>query len=195
MRIWLTRHGQTRYNIGHRMQGRTDEPLNATGIMQARMARKKLIETYGNIHFDAVYASPLDRAIMTGSIIGDVSRDEILVDNRLIEVNFGRYELHRYALLGPRMHLYWMAPEIFPAPPSVESTRSMRKRSSAFLKELESMDYQNVLVACHGGILRALSGYMEDRRNGLKWRPRPENCEIRIYDSVDGKHSTVGVLK
>ena len=59
MTIWLTRHGQTNLNKQHLMQGRTDEPLNETGRAQARAARAQL----GDMHFDAVYASPLQRAI------------------------------------------------------------------------------------------------------------------------------------
>ena len=69
MTIWLTRHGQTNLNKQHLMQGRTDEPLNETGRAQARAARAQL----GDMHFDAVYASPLQRAIETGAIMGDIS--------------------------------------------------------------------------------------------------------------------------
>ena len=68
MKIWITRHGQTKYNKMKLMQGRTDEPLNETGIAQAKAARERI----GDVHFDAVYASPLDRAIVTGAIIGGV---------------------------------------------------------------------------------------------------------------------------
>ena len=63
MKIWITRHGQTKYNKMKLMQGRTDEPLNETGIAQAKAARERI----GDVHFDAVYASPLDRAIVTGA--------------------------------------------------------------------------------------------------------------------------------
>ena len=59
MIIYLTRHGQTRYNIHHQMQGRTDEPLNETGKEQARAMREKLVSAHPDLHFDAVYASPL----------------------------------------------------------------------------------------------------------------------------------------
>lgn len=184
MKIYVTRHGQTKYNKQKLMQGLTDEPLNEAGIEQAKQAR----ETIKDVHFDAVYASPLDRAITTASIIGNVDKKDVIIDERIIETNFGKYELKKYYLMGIRMTLYWALPEIFPAPKSVETIESMVKRSSSFLKELESKDYENVLVTCHGGIIRALCGYLEDKANGIVWRPKPHNCEIRIYESINGKH-------
>ncbi|MGM9946533.1 histidine phosphatase family protein [Floccifex sp.] len=187
MKIWLTRHGQTKYNKQKLMQGLTDEPLNETGIQQAKQVREKI----GDIHFDAVYASPLDRAITTASIIGNVDKKEVIQDPRIIETNFGKYELHKYYLLGIRFSLFWAFPEIFKEPESVESISSMVQRSSSFLKELETKDYENVLVVCHGGIIRALCGYLEDKKNGIKWRPKPHNCEVRIYESINGNHKKI----
>lgn len=178
MKIWLTRHGQTNLNKAKLMQGLTDEPLNERGIQQAKEAREQI----GDMKFDAVYASPLDRAITTASIIGGVEKSEVIIDPRIIEVDFGKYEQRPYSKMGIAMSLYWALPEVFPAPESVETIDSMVKRGSEFLNELKGKDYENVLVTCHGGIIRALSGYLERRSNGIKWRPKPKNCEIRIYD-------------
>ena len=74
MMIYVTRHGQTDLNAKKLMQGRSDIPLNDTGRAQARAAREKL----GNIKFDAVYSSPLCRAVETASIIGNVPLTRLL---------------------------------------------------------------------------------------------------------------------
>ena len=184
MKIWIARHGQTDLNRDKRMQGLTDCPLNEKGIMQARQSRKNI----GDVYFDAVYASPLERARVTGSIIGNVGLSEVIVDERLIETDFGRYEKCKYYLMGPAMTLYWMFPKIFPVPDTVETLDSMKARASSFLRELESRDYENVLVACHGGIMRALCGYLDEAPDGLHWE-RAGNCEIRVYEYKDGKHT------
>jgi len=191
MHIWVTRHGQTRLNRAKLMQGLTDEPLNETGIRQATDARSKI----GNITFDAVYASPLDRAVKTGAIVGGVDPADVIIDRRIIEVDFGKYEQKKYFLLGPAMTLYWALPEIFPAPKTVETTASMKARSSEFLRELEQKGYENVLISCHGGIMRALSGYLTDKKNGLMWRPKPHNCEIRVFEAKNGKHKLIRTIK
>ena len=191
MRIWVTRHGQTRLNRAKLMQGLTDEPLNETGIRQATDARTKI----GNITFDAVYASPLDRAVKTGAIVGGVDPGDVIIDSRLIEVDFGKYEQKKYFLLGPAMTLYRALPEVFPAPKTVETTASMKARSSEFLRELEQKGYENVLISCHGGIMRALSGYLTDKKNGLLWRPKPHNCEIRVFEAKNGKHRLIRTIK
>lgn len=187
MKIWITRHGQTNLNKQGLMQGRTDEPLNETGIQQAKEARAKI----RNVRFDAVYASPLDRAIETASIIGNVDRKDVIIDPRIIEVDFGKYEKKKYTALGPAMTLYWLMPTVLPAPATVETIDSMKTRSRSFLQELEQKDYENVLVTCHGGIMRALCGYLMDKKNGVMWYPKPHNCEIRVFESVGGKHRMI----
>ena len=191
MKIWITRHGQTNLNKKHLMQGRTNEPLNDTGRMQAKEARKKI----GSIPFDAVYSSPLDRAIETASIIGNVSKNQVIIDERITEMNFGRYELKKYTGMGLKMTLFWLLPEIVPNPKGVETIDSLVCRSSSFLSEIEKKDYDNVLIVCHGGIIRALRGYMEDRNNGIRWRPKPKNCEILEYESIHGKHRKIADYK
>ena len=187
MNIWITRHGQTDLNKKKLMQGLSDIPLNEKGISQANDARNMI----GDIKFDAVYSSSLKRAVKTASIIGGISEDEVIKDDRIIETDFGKYEATSYYAMGPAMTLYWALPEVFKAPKTVEPIKHMVKRSSDFLKELENKEYENVLVVCHGGIIRALCGYLEDRKNGIKWRPKPKNCEIRVYEAKNGKHSFI----
>ncbi|MDD7305481.1 MAG: histidine phosphatase family protein [Peptoniphilaceae bacterium] len=190
MRIWLTRHGQTDLNKKKYMQGLIDSLLNEKGLEQAKSARASI----GDIKFDAVYASPLERAIKTAEIIGNVERDKIIIDQRLIEVDFGKYDNRYFASLGLKMSLYWLYPEIIKTPKTVETLQSMIDRASSFLKDIEKKDYEDVLIVCHGGIIRALCGYLEDRPNGIKWRPKPKNCEIRIYESNNGKHKFIKSL-
>lgn len=184
MKIWITRHGQTNLNKQTLMQGLTDEPLNDVGIQQAREARKRI----GDVKFDAVYSSPLDRAIVTAAIIGNVNRDDVITDPRIIEMDFGKFELCNYFRMGPAMSFYWIFPDKFRAPDTVETMDSMLRRSSEFLKELEQKDYNNVLVSAHGGIMRVLCGYLADRQNGIYGRGLPKNCEINVFESVQGKH-------
>ena len=65
MRLILVRHGQTEWNQLGRIQGRTDIPLNDTGIMQARAAGEWLSQR----RIDAVYSSPMQRAFDTATEI------------------------------------------------------------------------------------------------------------------------------
>lgn len=178
MNIYLTRHGQTKLNKKKLMQGLTDEPLNETGIEQAKGAHKSV----EGIKFDAVYSSPLDRARTTASLVGDVPKESVITDERITEFDFGPYELKEYSKLGVRMTLYWIFPEIFRCPKGVEDIPTAKKRVESFLVELKEKDYENVLVVCHGGIIRVISGYLLHKKNGIKWRPKPKNCEIRIFE-------------
>ena len=106
MKIYVTRHGQTDYNKKELMQGRSDIPLNETGMEQAHATKAKV----GDVKFDAVYASPLIRAVQTASIIGDIDPSEIIKDERIIEADFGRYEAVNYYKVALPMTAYWTLP-------------------------------------------------------------------------------------
>ena len=71
----------------------------------------------------------------------------------------------------------------------LRQAQKMQEDAARVQQELEEKEYENVLVACHGGIIRALCGYLENRRSGIVWRPKPRNCEFRVY-RFDGQHYT-----
>jgi probable phosphoglycerate mutase len=88
MPFYVLRHGQTDWNVQLRLQGSTDIPLNATGRQQAHVAAGILARE----GLTKIIASPLSRALETARIVGAASGLEPVIDDRLIERNFGLFE-------------------------------------------------------------------------------------------------------
>ena len=63
--IYVVRHGQTDWNLEHKLQGSSDIPLNKKGIEQAEEVAVKL--SYEPI--DLIICSPLLRAKQTAEVI------------------------------------------------------------------------------------------------------------------------------
>src|SRR5438045_4175205 len=59
--VYVARHGETAWNVAHKLQGLTDIPLDDKGKQQAELLRDLL----AGIHVDAVYSSTLSRSIET----------------------------------------------------------------------------------------------------------------------------------
>lgn len=88
MRLILVRHGQTEWNQLGIIQGRTDIPLNDTGIVQARAAGEWLSQR----RIDAVYSSPMQRAFDTATEIARPHRLPVISIDDIIEIDFGLWE-------------------------------------------------------------------------------------------------------
>ena len=78
--LYIMRHGRTDWNERHKLQGRTDIPLNANGRQMAEKAR----EEYADVHFDVCYCSPLIRARETAEIVLRGRNIPIIPDERQI---------------------------------------------------------------------------------------------------------------
>ena len=103
MRLILVRHGQTEWNQLGRIQGRTDIPLNDTGIMQARAAGEWLSQR----RIDAVYSSPMQRAFDTATEIARPHGLPVISLDDIIEIDFGLWEKKTADELKKLYPEYW----------------------------------------------------------------------------------------
>ena len=86
--VILIRHGETDWNVVRRFQGLSDIPLNDTGRQQAGFAKNGLD---GKI-IDAIYTSPLQRAVETAEIIRGDREIPIYPTEGLREMGIGEWE-------------------------------------------------------------------------------------------------------
>ncbi len=85
MRLYLIRHGETKYNAVGRMQGWQEIPLNDAGIAQASLLGKRLEGT----RLDHIYSSDVRRAVMTACIVAAHTGTSISYDALYRERNPG----------------------------------------------------------------------------------------------------------
>jgi len=92
MKIYFVRHGQTNLNKDRLIQGRLDEPLNKTGIKQAKETGQLLKSL--NIDFKRIVSSPLSRALETAHYSAKKLnyKEEIIILPKYIERDFGNWE-------------------------------------------------------------------------------------------------------
>lgn len=87
--IYLVRHGQTLFNVHHKIQGTCDSPLTNLGKLQAKAVHQYFKDQ--QIHFDAAFCSTQERASDTLEIITNRQIDYTRLKD-LKEKNYYEYE-------------------------------------------------------------------------------------------------------
>lgn len=88
MELCIVRHGQTDWNLQHKVQGRADISLNNKGIEQAEETKEKL----RNNQIDLIICSSLKRAKETAQAINSDRNIPIIYDEQICERDFGEFE-------------------------------------------------------------------------------------------------------
>ena len=148
--LTLVRHGQTDWNAARRIQGASDIPLNDTGRSQARAAARIL----GEREWDAVVASPLQRAYETGAVIArGLGLDEPLVVPGLAERAYGEAE----GMTGDDLRALFPGGIEGERIPGCETRAEVVARATeALLEVAERFPDQRVIVATHGAVIGSL---------------------------------------
>ena len=155
MILYFSRHGESEWNLIHRIQGQHDSPLTPQGEMMARQLKKRL----KGLPFTRCYASPLGRAMRTAQILTEGTGVIPEADERIREVNLGETEGLIMEELPPDMlHAFYHEPHHF-HPEGGEGYEAAFRRVSNLMKELETED-GCVLVVAHALILRLIRLYL-----------------------------------
>ena len=134
MRLHLIRHTTPDVPAGV-CYGQSDVPRASTFASEAQGVRKRLCTLLeGNVP-SRVYSSPLSRCLLLAEACG---YPDALRDDRLMELNFGAWELQRFDTIADPQLERWYADYLYEAPTGGESFHSQVIRVSSFLDDLRA---------------------------------------------------------
>ncbi|MBO9608669.1 MAG: histidine phosphatase family protein [Paenibacillaceae bacterium] len=182
--IFLVRHGETVWNVEHRMQGHQDSALTVLGVQQALWLGERLRDE--PLH--AVYSSSSDRAFRTAELITQHKEVKINPSDELKEISLGTWEGKTQSFLKnhfpDQFENFWGDPETYISDGG-ETFKEVEQRAIKKLSEiLRSHDGENVLLVTHTVVVKLLMAYFEKRLLKDLWQPpyiHPVSlCHIQI---------------
>jgi broad specificity phosphatase PhoE len=183
--LWtVVRHGESVANVENWFAGHRDTPLTEVGRKQAATLAEVLRHTV----YDRVFVSDMARALDTALAIVEGRGLELVVTPSLRERHCGELEGRSTAELD-RMGLHHCFREFDFRPPGGESLRDVAKRVLGFLAGVDGDE--RTLVVCHGAVMRAVLGVLDDmphERIGAWWIG---NCEVVERDLPVGTFARV----
>lgn len=151
MQITFVRHTAVDVEPGI-CYGRTDVDVKSSFAEEAAIVKTN-IEAFtaeAGQDFDAVYRSPLTRCRLLADYCG---YPDAIPDERLLEMNFGEWEMKRYDdIKDPRLQ-QWFDDWINVSAPGGESFSDQMHRVSSFIDEMKQSGKRNILAFCHAGII------------------------------------------
>ena len=154
--LLIIRHGQTDSNISGYYMGWSQEDLNETGYRQAQLLSERL----SGVSIDAIYSSPLKRALATAEAVAAPHKITPIEMDDLIEINLGDWqELHAGEIIK-RWPDMWQQSRVDPSGlswPNGESFAQTAERSERALDSIvESNRGKFVAVVTHDIIVRIM---------------------------------------
>jgi broad specificity phosphatase PhoE len=145
--IYLIRHGETAWSKSGQHTSFTDLSLTENGKAQAQSLAQRL----KTISFNAIFVSPLKRALETCTIAGYADRS--VVEPRLSECNYGAYE----GITSKQIRKQIPDWNLFThGCPNGESSQAIMQRAQTMSSLLQKIPGP-IAVFSHGHFLRALA--------------------------------------
>jgi len=147
MKLILIRHGETLSNKEKRVQGKSDVELSSVGIEQAHLVALSLKD----YPIEAIYTSPLKRAMQTAEIINEFHQKELHTDQDLMEMDYGDFEGVSFKKIMDVEKDFidqWMTDPASVKMPNGESLTQLQERAWRALKKIINKK-ENALVVSH----------------------------------------------
>ncbi|WP_105615878.1 histidine phosphatase family protein [Vallitalea okinawensis] len=168
-KVYITRHGQTKWNVEGRMQGQKDSRLTTLGQNQA----KWLGDSLKDIPIDIIISSSSGRTISTAELIRGDRNIEIIPNDNLREMYIGEWEgmLHTEVeeLYPEQRFNFWHNPHLY-EPMSGESFADVLVRASNEIEDIiTTYKNKNILIVTHAITLKSLIAYFEKKEIKDLW--------------------------
>ncbi len=160
MKLILIRHGETLWNKEGRVQGTSDIELSDIGTSQAGL----LASSLKNQHIEAIYSSPLKRALQTAQIINEFHSLHINTYKELMEMDQGIFEgLSFKELMNDKKDFLkkWVADPAGVKMPKGESLTELQDRAWRIMEHIISQG-KNALVVSHNFTIAAILCRLRD---------------------------------
>lgn len=188
MRIYITRHGETQWNMEGRMQGWMNSDLTEKGIENA----KRLGESLKDVNFGCIYSSPLGRAFDTAKHIRENKKTEIVLEDNLKEMGFGLWEGMEHSkieeLYSEERFNFWNKPHLY-KPIDGESFQELFNRvGEIFNSIIMENSYENILIVSHAVVIKAIYAIVKKIPLEDFWSPpfMYDTCLTLLETSEDG---------
>ena len=187
-KIFLTRHGQTQWNLDQRLQGHLNSPLTQLGKNQAFETQQQLLNK--DIH--VAYTSPLLRAVETTALIIADWPVKMLTRDNLAEIHLGPWEGKTYTEIKnthPKEFAdFWERPDDYQLP-GAETYHDLQNR---IIKEIKNIFKENlgknILVVSHGIAIKVFLAYVLKKCLGdIAHMNVMENGEYLCFEEHNGE--------
>jgi len=186
--IYLVRHGQTAWNKEEIFRGRTDIPLNETGLREAELAG----DYFRGLEIEAIYSSPLSRAWQTAEKITHPHSLEVHRLEGLIDMSFGSWEgrtLEEVKRDEATLYPLWRDQPHRVQFPGGESLDEVRDRSMAALEGLiRSYPEKALILVSHRVVNKVLICAVLGLDNSHFWQIGQDTTAINLIHYRNGKY-------
>ena len=186
--IIFLRHGQAENNTNRVLAGRRPGvPLTLTGLEQS----EKIAKFLKPFNISTIYSSPIERAKKTAEIVSKHNSLEIKTDERLIELDMGKFTGMPYDEIFEKhgnVFLKFYEGDLEIAHNGVETFVELKKRI------LDMVDFvirehndENVLLVTHMDPIKALISTIMGLQANSLFELIIENASLTIFKEEQGK--------
>ena len=169
------------------------------GLKQAELLGKYLSE----LKLNAIYSSPLRRALDTANIIARYQNIGVEVTDGLIDFNYGEWQGlpdQEVRKLYSALHSRWHNEPHLVRMPGGGSLSDVRERANSVINDVTSKYKGRVALVSHRVVNKVLICSLLGLDNSHFWDIKQDICGITIFDYINGrfiltKHNDTSHLK